>query len=248
MYYGDVLSVTYTASTGYSLGSKGSTSITVSGNVTSSTIYTSASLNSYTYNIVYKSSNGTALGTSSATYKYGTTNTITAPAKSGYNTPGSQKIVWDSTSAKTITFTYAPVPASNPTKSGSLCGEPVVSYSARIEYQNRTANSVQIRVVWTSTIAAYYYNSYGQIYTATIGSTTKTATVNSFGTWKNSSTSARSSTGTTDWITVSLNTTNATTASVKINYYQVNSNGTNMTQHYGAYGYSSTWTVNIPAY
>ena len=248
VYYGDVLSVTYTASTGYSLGSKGSTSITVSGNVTSSTIYTSASLNSYTYNIVYKSSNGTALGTSSATYKYGTTNTITAPAKSGYNTPGSQKIVWDSTSAKTITFTYAPVPASNPTKSGSLCGEPVVSYSARIEYQNRTANSVQIRVVWTSTIAAYYYNSYGQIYTATIGSTTKTATVNSFGTWKNSSTSARSSTGTTDWITVSLNTTNATTASVKINYYQVNSNGTNMTQHYGAYGYSSTWTVNIPAY
>lgn len=248
VYYGDVLSVTYTASTGYSLGSKGDTSITVTGDVTKTRIFTSASLNKYTYNIVYKSSNGTNLGSAEAGYLYGTTNTITPPAFPGYTTPSAQSVKWDSTSAKTITFIYTPVPASNPTKSGSLCGEPVVSYSARIEYQNRTANSVQIRVIWTSTIAAYNYNTYGQIYTATIGSTTKSATVASFGAWKNSSSSARSSTGTTDWITVSLNTTNATTASVRINYYQVNSNGTNMTQHYGAYGYSSTWTVNIPAY
>ncbi len=248
IYYGDVLSVTYTASTGYSLGSKGSTSITVTGNVTKDHIYTSASLNSYTYNIVYKSSNGTALGSTTATYKYGTTNTISAPAKSGYTTPSSQSVKWDSTSAKTITFTYAPIPATNSTKSGSLCSSPVVTYSAKIEYQNRTATSVQVRVVWTSTIAAYNYNSYGQKYTATIGSTSKTATINSYGTWKDSSSSARSSTGTTDWITVSLSTTNATTVSLGINYWQVNSNGTNMTQHYGAYGYSTTWTVNIPAY
>jgi len=48
VYYGDVLSVTYTASTGYSINSKGSTSITVNGNVTASNIYASVSVNSYT--------------------------------------------------------------------------------------------------------------------------------------------------------------------------------------------------------
>lgn len=48
VYYGDVLSVTYTASTGYSISSKGSTSITVNGNVTSANIYASVSVNSYT--------------------------------------------------------------------------------------------------------------------------------------------------------------------------------------------------------
>lgn len=248
IYYGDVLSITYTASTGYSLTSTGMTSITVTGNITSSNIYASAKVNSYTYSIVYVSSNGTNLGSSTATYNYGTTNTISAPAKSGYTTPSSQSVVWDSTSAKTITFIYTPIGASNSTKTGTLCSSPVVTYSAKIEYRNRTANSVQVRVIWTSTIAAYNYNSYGQVYTATIGSTSKTTTVNSYGTWKNSTSSARSSTGTSDWITVSLNTTNATTVSLGINYYQVNSNGTNMTQYYGAYGYSTTWTVNIPAY
>lgn len=48
VYYGDVLSITYTASTGYTLSGKGSTSITVTGNVTSSSIYASATVNSYT--------------------------------------------------------------------------------------------------------------------------------------------------------------------------------------------------------
>lgn len=109
VYYGDVLSVTYTASTGYSISTNGSTSVTVTGNVISSTIYATATVNSYTYNIVYKSSSGTTLGTSTATYKYGTTNTISAPAKSGYNAPSSQDVKWDSTNAKTITFTYTPI-------------------------------------------------------------------------------------------------------------------------------------------
>lgn len=42
VYYGDVLTVTYKASTGYNIKTKGSTSVTVSGNVTSSTIYATA--------------------------------------------------------------------------------------------------------------------------------------------------------------------------------------------------------------
>lgn len=48
VYYGDVLSVNYSANTGYSITSTGKSSITVDGNVTASTIYASASVNSYT--------------------------------------------------------------------------------------------------------------------------------------------------------------------------------------------------------
>lgn len=48
VYYGDVLSITYTASTGYSISTKGATSITVTGNVTSSNIYATVSVLSYT--------------------------------------------------------------------------------------------------------------------------------------------------------------------------------------------------------
>ncbi len=46
IYYGDVLSVTYAKDDYYTITSKGATSITVTGNVTSSNIYATASLNS----------------------------------------------------------------------------------------------------------------------------------------------------------------------------------------------------------
>ena len=48
VYQGDVLNVTYTASTGYTITSKGSTSVVVSGNVTSSNIYCTAAVSQYT--------------------------------------------------------------------------------------------------------------------------------------------------------------------------------------------------------
>lgn len=249
IYYGDVLSVTYTASTGYSLGSKGSTSITVTGNVTKDHIYTSASLNSYTYNIVYKSSNGTALGSTTATYKYGTTNTISAPAKSGYTTPSSQSVKWDSTSAKTITFTYSPAAVSNSAKTGTAVSVPVITYSANVEYQNRTATSVQVRISVTSTIQATGHTVYGQRFSASVSSVgTGAVVICGPGTWNSSSSSTRSATGTSGWITVPLSTTNATTVSVSMYYYQVNYNGTDMTANYGEGGTNASWTVNIPAY
>lgn len=248
IYPEDVLSVTYTATTGYTLANYGVTSIVVSGDVTSSDIYASATANNYTYSIVYVSSNGTSLGSGTATYAYGTTNTISPKTFSGYTTPSTQRITWDSTTAKTITFTYTPTGVTNSKKTGSLCSSPNVTYSASIEYRNRTATSVQVRVIWTSTIAAYSYDAYGQKFQTTIGSSSTTTTINSYGTWSNSSSSARSSTGTSAWITVPLSTTNATTVSASIYYYQVNSNGTDMTKHYGAYGLSPTWTINIPAY
>lgn len=249
VYYGDILSVTYTAATGYSLGSTGSTDITVETDITSSSIYASASANSYTYSIVYQSTNGTSLGTSSATYVFGTTNTISAPSKSGYTTPSSQSVTWDSTS-KTITFKYTPTSVSSTTKSGTIDTSPSLTYSATVQYQNRTASSVQVRVVWTTTLGAYSYTSYGQQFTASSGSvSTGTVVLNSYGNaWSSYTSSARTVSATSSWITVPLSTTNATTVSLDIYYYQVNSNGTDMSKNYGEGDVDATWSISIPAY
>ncbi len=213
VYYGDTLSITYAAATGYSITSKGSTSVTVTGNVTSSTIYASASANQYTYSIVYKSSNGTSLGSSSATYYFGTTNTISAPAKTGYSTPSSQSVKWDATS-KTITFTYTPKSVST---SQTMVSEKAwwvhnsktnIWYTVKVEYQNRTSSSVQVRVVWTNTIKAGAWYGYGQYFNATLGgkgSGDYQLCTNS--TWSSSSSSNRSKTTTTNWVTVPVSAT-----------------------------------------
>lgn len=256
VYYGDVLSVTYAASTGYTLGSTGSTSITVSGNVTSSEIYATATANSYTYNIVYVSSNGTSLGTDEVTYNYGTTNTISPKDFSGigYATPDLQSVVWDSTSAKTITFTYSPNAVGSTSKSGTIYTESYskLTYAATIEYQNRTANSVQLRVTWTATLSglsgAAAYNSYGQWFRASSGSvSTGNVNVAPQGTWSSSSSSARSKTASSSWITIPLTTTNATAVNLSIYYYQANYNGTDMSSS-GASNLSATWSIPVPAY
>ena len=249
VYYGDTLSVSYAASTGYSLGSHGSSSFTVTGNITSSSIYASASLNSYTYNIVYQSSNGTRLGSSTATYKYGTTNTISPKSFSGYNTPASQSVRWDSTSTKTITFTYSPTWVGSTSSSGTIASSPKLSYSVTVEHQNRTASSVQLRVSWTTTIGAYYYTVYGQNFTASASSvSTGAVTVAGFNSWASNVSYARSSTGTSGWITVPLSTTGATSVPLSIYYYQTNSNGTDMSKNYGEESVNTTLNVSVPAY
>lgn len=249
VYYGDVLSISYTASTGYSISSKGSTSVTVSGNVSSSTIYATATLNSYTYNIVYKSSNGTSLGSSSATYKYGTTNTISAPAKTGYNTPTSQSVKWDSTNAKTITFTYSPVATatSQHLTSGTwwASGGGGITFSVNAEYRNRTANSVEVTIVWTQTIKnaafgynQYYYASFNNQSAATgnvkIASTSTWPYYSSSGPWHSGSVVARSA-----WVKVPLSTTNATTVTVNCDWW---TDGENLRGSWG------NKTISIPAY
>ncbi len=244
VYYGDVLSVTYTASTGYSIATKGSTSVTVTGNVTSSTIYATASLNSYTYNIVYKSSNGTALGTATATYKYGTTNTISPKTFSGYNTPSSQSVKWDSTSAKTITFTYSPtsVATSQAVASGAWWTKSsytYINYSTTVEYQNRTASSVQIRVVWTNTFTATGgMYGYAQYFNGSSGGvSTGDVTICTASTWSSSFTGTKTQTAYSGWITVPLSTTNQTTITVSGSWWDQNSK-------------SGSWSgaVTIPAY
>lgn len=72
------------------------------------TLYAVWDANSYTYNIVYKSSSGNQLGTSTVSKDFGTTNTISPKSFTGYANPSSQSVKWDSTYAKTITFTYTP--------------------------------------------------------------------------------------------------------------------------------------------
>ena len=228
IYYGDVLSVTYTASTGYTINSKGGTSFTVTGNLTSAQIYATVTLNSYTYNVIYKSSNGTSLGNTTVTYKYGTTNTITAPAKDGYTTPANQSVKWDSTSAKEITFVYTPVPVSTSQSitSGTWWyydGAARIKYSVGIEYRNRTANSVEVRVVWTNTIAKYYYYGFKQSFNAVIGGVgTGDIQICSSSEWNNAANSERTKTVYSGWVTVPVNTTNKTSIGIYGSCWDIN--------------------------
>lgn len=254
VYYGDILSVTYTAIDGYSLVETGASEIIVSGNVGGSEIYATAVPNSYTYNVVYKSSNGTDLGSTTVTFEYGTTNTVCAPAKAGYDTPDSQDVIWDSVSGKTITFIYVPTAVAATTKSGNIYAYSGsrLAYDVTIDYQNRTADSVQIRVTWTSSLVwlagTGAYNSYGQSFRASVGSVgTGNVTLSNCGTWSGGSYGTRSVTNSSGWITIPLSTTDATTVDMNVYYFQTNYNGTDMTS-YGEANMSTTWSISLPAY
>ena len=184
VYYGDMLAVEYTENTGYSLGNTGATSIRVTGNVTSAHIYANATADEYTYNVVYKSTNGTNLGSSSATYKYGTTNTISAPEKSGYDTPDSQSVAWDSAS-KTIIFTYTPTSVGTQTLIDNLwwwhngSGDRGIKYTVKVDIISRTADTAKVKITWTNSIYKSYYG-YIQYFKMKIGSnsTAKTEIAN----------------------------------------------------------------------
>ena len=235
VYYGDVLSVTYTAATGYSITDKGITSITVTDNVTGAKIYASAAANSYTYSVVCKSSNGTDLGSTEVTYKYGTTNTISAPAKAGYDTPASQSVTWDSTSAKTITFVYSPasVATTQSLTSGTWWyynGAARITYTAKAEYRNRTADSVQVRMVWTNNIVKNYYFGYKQNFYTSFwvdgknAGNTGNVNIVTASQWAAESGSARTVTQNSGWVTIALNTTNATTVEVRSDWWSTGEN------------------------
>lgn len=111
------------------------------------TLYAQWTANTYTYNIVYKSSTGKALGTSTVAGTFGSSKSVSAPAKTGYTTPSAQTVVFDSTSAKTITFTY---PIVNYTISynlngGSVSGNPssynIESAAITLKNPSKTGNT-----------------------------------------------------------------------------------------------------------
>lgn len=214
VYYGDEITIKYTANNGYSITEKGYENITVTKNITDSDIYVIAELLQYTYSVVYKSSNGTNLGSASITNTHGTVETISPKVFSGYNTPASQQVVWDS-ETKTVTFTYTPeyVATSQLVASGDWykpTDSNYLKYSVTVEYANRTANSVQVRVHWTNTITnlSYPYDQYctvivhdNKIGDYLIANITTWPNIN--GTTGHNSSVTKSS----DWYTISLDST-----------------------------------------
>lgn len=98
--------------------------------------------------------------------------TISPKSFSGCNTPASQSIRWDSTSAKTITFTYSISSVTNYAISGNFSSSsPHISYSTTMAYRNRTANSVEVQATTTVTMQSGWsgYN-YGIALKTTYGS------------------------------------------------------------------------------
>lgn len=174
IYYGDVLNIIYTAAEGYSVANCGLESFTVSKNLTASDVYASASANSYTYNVVYKSSNGTVLGSTTVSYLYGTTNTVSPVSFTGYVTPEAQSVAWDSVEAKTITFVYAPKTVGTQTIGSGVWwdnpngGGRGIKYTATVTFSNRTADSVTATITWTNSIKGSYYIA-AQYFNITIG-------------------------------------------------------------------------------
>lgn len=252
VYHGDVLAITYSANTGYSVATKGKTSVTVAGNITNSDIYLTVTPNDYTYNIVYKSSNGTALGTDTVTKAFATTNTVTPKTFAGYDTPASQSVKWDATS-KTITFTYTPTSVAPKTISKSKViryKDQYVSIEAVIEHQNRTKNSIQIRINWTVIHNGPLNMTFCHGITAksTIGSVSNTTKITSY--TGNGHVKDQRYSKATDWITVPLDSTQASSINIAVSTWQTNSNGTNISSGGGSNytNYTDTWSIDVPAY
>ena len=203
--------------------------------------------NSYTYTVKYVSDHGVPLGSVALTRPFETKKTHTPPNYAGYQTPSAREIAWNTPDAQTITFTYSVSSVSYAYQSGRICDEPVITFGAEIQYRNRTADSVQIRVVWTDTIQAYGYDAYSQNLNVSVnGIGAGLVTVAGFNLWGGSSSYERSSTGETDWITVPIGA-QTTSVSVSAYHYQANYYGTDMVA-YGVTPYNGTWTVSIPAY
>jgi len=215
-------------------------------NLTSpTTLYAYWVPNSYTYSIIYRSSNNYDLGTSSETKTFGTTNTITPPAKEGYTTPAAQNVVWDATS-KTITFTYPIIPVSFTTKSGNFWQDGGITYSVTIEYQNRTADSIQIRISCTLTKQREtVHTPNGHVFDGYCnGVRTPTTTILAYNEWNSNGPKGKSKTATSSWITVQNLSATQTSLDVAFTLWQVNSSGSIT----GNNAVNTTWTVAIPTY
>ena len=253
--YGTLATPTRTgyAFAGWFTAASGGTQITTSTKVTitaEQTIYAHWTANDYTYSIVYKSSNGTSLGTSSITKTFGTTNTVTPPAKTGYTTPAAQSVAWDATS-KTITFTYGIASVTNATTSGTFTTSPSITFTTETKYQNRTATSVDVCVTWTLTIhgkgsttmqnAIHFWGTCGSV-------SIPNTKIISYNEWKGPYASGvnKTKSATSSWVTVPLNTTDQTTLTLTMELWQCNANGTKLTSNTHKTGLQLT--VNVPAY
>ncbi len=121
----------------------------------------------YEYTILYRSCNGTDLGSMTVSFQHGTTNTITPPDFNGYQTPLGRVIRCDTTSERTITFVYDPYEEgyAKTVDRGVWYAEgdkDILRYEVKVQCQNRTENSVEIRFTWTNFIIAYQTYLYRQ--------------------------------------------------------------------------------------
>lgn len=231
----------YTAASG---GTKIATTTTFTSN---STIYAHWTPNNYTYSIVYKSSNGTSLGSTTMTKAYGSSATVTPPAYAGYTTPSAQTVNWDS-SSKTITFTYSPVSATVTSVSNvhfATYNSGEETYSAEITVGERTATSVQIKIKVTFRLPKGAYNAYAHKLTGKVGDTSiPKTTIVSLNKWASSSSSVRTESSTTSWISVPVTATQ-TTVNANLILRLYNSNDTYMSSYAHT---EQNVTVTIPGY
>ena len=118
------------------------------------TLYAKWNANEYTYNIVYKSNSGVSLGTATVKGAFDSSTTVTPKAFTGYTSPASQTVKFDSTTAKTITFTYTPIEykITYTLNSGSVSGNPTTYTieTATITLKNPTRTGYTF-AGWTGT-------------------------------------------------------------------------------------------------
>ena len=189
----------------------------------------------YSYPIIYKSVNGTLLGSSIAVGTYGTVQEIVAPAKSGYDTPEAQTVLWDVVE-KTITFLYQPTATAPASKEGSYSNDPVHPYVVTLESKNRTADSVEVRVVGTVSMVQSTptkHSDYGHRMRVYVGGEYYYVDIVKFGTTFSGGGTVgvdRSATADTGWIKVALNSTEQTEISADIYIYQTSYNGSDMSE------------------
>lgn len=253
--YGDLVTPThpYCRFDGWFTSASGGAQVTNNTKVLTAsnhTLYAHWTPYNFTYSIVYKSSNGTSLGSTTMTKAYGSSATVTPPAYAGYNTPSAQTVNWDS-SSKTVPFTYTPSSVAFTTKSNlHFASTPEEKVSAEVQYQNRTANSVQLRIIMTIT-CKNGRNGYAHKLFGTCGNVSiPTTVIVKAGAWSTSSTSTRSSSGTTSWFTVPLTTTGQTSASLNVKVHLFDgSTDLNVSQPKKDWAkLEQTWSVAIPAY
>lgn len=174
--------------------------------------------NSYTYNITYVSSSGKSLGTSTVAGTFGTSTTVSAPSKTGYTTPSSQSVTFDSTTPKTIKFTYPLVSytigyklnggsASNPTSYNIESSAITLNAPTRTGYtftgwtgSNGTTASTSVSIASGSTgnktyTANWKANSYTIKFNSNGGSGTMSNLAMTYGTAKNLTSNSFTRTG-----------------------------------------------------
>lgn len=214
VYYGDTLTVAYVANEAYVVYAHGPESITVTGNLGAEQIYANVIPAEVTYHVVYKSSNGTALGTADVTHQYGATYSIAPAAFDGYQTPGVQSVAWDTLGAKTIEFWYYPAAVANSQCVGEgewwrAQGYPdtYIGYYITAEYANRTATSIDVRVHWQSSIHNGRYGFAQDFYAFCGGVRTNDHRICENSTWNGSASGVRSRDVYTEWVTVPVTAT-----------------------------------------